>query len=93
MVIGKWLATRPRVIILDEPTKGIDVGSKAAVHETIGQLVHDGLSVILVSSELEEALGICDRLMVMSEGRVVAELERAAFSSEAVLAAASRGNT
>jgi len=93
VVIGKWLATRPRVIILDEPTKGIDVGSKAAVHETIGQLVHDGLSVILVSSELEEALGICDRLMVMSEGRVVAELERAAFSSEAVLAAASRGNT
>ena len=91
VVIGKWLATHPRVIILDEPTKGIDVGSKSAVHETIGELVKAGLSVILVTSELEEALGISDRLMVMGQGRVVAEFSRDTFSSEAVLAAASGG--
>jgi rhamnose transport system ATP-binding protein len=91
VVIGKWLATNPRVIILDEPTKGVDVGSKSAVHDTIGQLVKAGLAVILVSSELEEALGISDRLMVMAQGRVVTEFAREAFSSEAVLAAASGG--
>jgi rhamnose transport system ATP-binding protein len=91
VVIGKWLATNPRVIILDEPTKGIDVGSKSAVHETIGQLVKSGLSVILVTSELEEALGISDRLMVMAQGRIVKEFDRNSFSSEAVLAAAAGG--
>lgn len=93
VVIGKWLATKPRVIILDEPTKGIDVGSKSAVHDTIGKLVQSGLSVILVTSELEEALGISDRIMVMAHGQVVAEFARDAFSSEAVLAAAAGGAT
>ncbi len=88
VVIGKWLAIRPRIVILDEPTKGIDIGSKAAVHRTIGNLVRQGMAVILVTSELEEALGIADRLVVMARGRVVAEFEREAFSSEAVVAAA-----
>lgn len=88
VVIGKWLAVRPRIVILDEPTKGIDIGSKAAVHQTIGNLVRQGMAVILVTSELEEALGIADRLVVMGRGRVVAEFEREAFSSEAVVAAA-----
>ena len=88
MVIGKWLAIRPRIVILDEPTKGIDIGSKAAVHRMIGDLVQQGMAVILVTSELEEALGIADRLVVMARGRVVARFEREAFSSEAVIAAA-----
>ena len=88
VVIGKWLAIRPRIVILDEPTKGIDIGSKAAVHRTIGNLVQQGMAVILVTSELEEALGIADRLVVMARGRVVAQFEREAFSSEAVVAAA-----
>ena len=88
VVIGKWLAVRPRIVILDEPTKGIDIGSKAAVHQTIGNLVQQGMAVILVTSELEEALGIADRLVVMGRGRVVAEFEREAFSSEAVVTAA-----
>ena len=88
VVIGKWLAIRPRIVILDEPTKGIDIGSKAAVHRMIGDLVQQGMAVILVTSELEEALGIADRLVVMARGRVVARLEREAFSSEAVIAAA-----
>lgn len=91
VIIGKWLATQPRVIILDEPTKGIDVGSKSAVHDTIGQLVKAGLAVILVTSELDEALGISDRLMVMAQGRVAREFARADFSSEAVVAAAAKG--
>ena len=79
VVIGKWLAIRPRIVILDEPTKGIDIGSKAAVHRMIGDLAQQGMAVILVTSELEEALGIADRLVVMARGRVVARFEREAF--------------
>jgi rhamnose transport system ATP-binding protein len=71
VVIAKWLATSPRVIILDEPTKGIDIGSKAAVHAFMGELVAQGLSVIMVSSELPEILGMSDRVVVMREGRIV----------------------
>lgn len=89
VVIGKWLATQPRVIILDEPTKGIDVGSKSAVHETIGTLVQEGLAVVIVSSELEEVMGISDRIIVMARGRLVAEFERSSFSGEKIVAAAS----
>jgi rhamnose transport system ATP-binding protein len=71
VVIAKWLATLPKVIILDEPTKGIDIGSKAAVHEFMAELVAQGLSVIMVSSELPEVLGMSDRIVVMREGRMV----------------------
>ena len=74
VVIGKWLATSPRVIILDEPTKGIDVGSKAAVHAFMGELVAQGLAVIMVSSELPEILGMSDRVIVMREGRIAGAL-------------------
>ena len=90
VVIGKWLATNPDVIILDEPTKGIDVGSKAAVHEAIGRLVQEGLAVVLVSSELEEAIGISDRLVVMAQGRIVAEFARNDFDRENIAAIATR---
>ena len=75
MVIAKWLATQPRVIILDEPTKGIDIGSKAAVHEFMSELASQGLAVIMVSSEIPEIVGMSDRAIVMREGRIVAELE------------------
>ncbi|UWR31543.1 sugar ABC transporter ATP-binding protein [Sulfitobacter sp. W002] len=75
VVIAKWLATQPTVIILDEPTKGIDIGSKAAVHDFMSELASEGLSVIMVSSEIPEILGMSDRVIVMREGRVVAELE------------------
>ncbi|WP_349294701.1 sugar ABC transporter ATP-binding protein (plasmid) [Thioclava sp. 'Guangxiensis'] len=74
VVIAKWLATKPRVIILDEPTKGIDIGSKAAVHDFMSELAAEGLSVIMVSSELPEVLGMSDRVIVMREGRIAAEL-------------------
>ncbi|MCA0043535.1 sugar ABC transporter ATP-binding protein [Celeribacter litoreus] len=75
VVIAKWLATQPTVIILDEPTKGIDIGSKAAVHDFMSELASEGLSVIMVSSEIPEILGMADRVIVMREGRMVAELE------------------
>ncbi|MFG6081069.1 sugar ABC transporter ATP-binding protein [Paracoccus litorisediminis] len=73
VVIAKWLATKPRVIILDEPTKGIDIGSKAAVHDFMSELAGQGLAVIMVSSEIPEVLGMSDRVIVMREGRIAAE--------------------
>ncbi len=88
VVIGKWLATEPRVIILDEPTKGIDVGSKAAVHAFMGELTAQGLAVVMVSSELPEILGMSDRVIVLREGRVAGRFDRASFSAEALVAAA-----
>jgi rhamnose transport system ATP-binding protein len=89
VVLGKWLATFPKVIILDEPTKGIDIGSKAAVHRFISELVTRGLSVILVSSELPEVLGMADRVVVMQHGHVRRVFERGEASPERVVAAAS----
>ncbi|WP_417258466.1 sugar ABC transporter ATP-binding protein [Celeribacter sp.] len=74
VVIAKWLATQPQVIILDEPTKGIDIGSKAAVHEFMAELAAQGLSVIMVSSEIPEVIGMSDRVIVMRDGRIAAEV-------------------
>lgn len=88
VVIAKWLATQPRVIILDEPTKGIDIGSKAMVHEFMAKLAAEGLAVIMVSSEIPEILGMSDRVIVMREGRIVAELEGDAMNPEALVRAA-----
>ena len=89
VVLGKWLATAPQVIILDEPTKGIDIGSKAAVHRFISEQVGRGLAVILVSSELPEVLGMADRVVVMHHGRIRSVFSRAEATPEAVVAAAS----
>lgn len=91
VVIAKWLATNPKVIILDEPTKGIDIGSKAAVHAFMSELVQLGLSVIMVSSELPEILGMSDRILVMSEGRLVGELDRSEATPEQVVTLATGG--
>src|SRR5262249_30193188 len=93
VVIGKWLATRPQIIILDEPTKGIDVGSKAAVHPLISELVRGGMSVILVTSELPEILGVADRVVVMSKGRIVRVLARAALDARDIVTAATGATT
>jgi rhamnose transport system ATP-binding protein len=82
VVIAKWLATKPRVIILDEPTKGIDIGSKAAVHEFMGELAANGLAVIMVSSELPEILGMSDRAIVMREGRIAGTFSRDQMNAE-----------
>jgi rhamnose transport system ATP-binding protein len=88
VVLAKWLATQPEVIIIDEPTKGIDVGSKAAVHQFIGELVMQGLAVVMVSSELPEVMGLADRIIVMHQGRIRREFSRAEATTEKVAAAA-----
>lgn len=93
VVIAKWLATQPRVIILDEPTKGIDIGSKAAVHEFMGELVAQGLSVIMVSSELPEIIGMSDRIVVMREGHIVSVYDNDGSLSAETLVMAAAGIT
>jgi len=88
VVIAKWLATEPRVIILDEPTKGIDIGSKAAVHEFMSELAAKGLAIIMVSSELPEILGMSDRVIVMRDGRIAGEFDRDEMNAEVLVRAA-----
>ena len=88
VVLAKWLATGPKVLILDEPTQGIDVGSKAEVHTMIAALAQNGMAIILISSELPELLGMSDRIYVMREGDITAELAGAEATQEAVLRAA-----
>lgn len=88
VVIAKWLATKPKVIILDEPTKGIDIGSKAAVHAFMSELAAQGLSVIMVSSEIPEIMGMSDRVIVMREGRIAGRFERADLTAEKLVRAA-----
>lgn len=91
VVIAKWLATKPKVIILDEPTKGIDIGSKVAVHAFMSELVQQGLAVIMVSSELPEVMGMADRIIVMNEGLMVREFNRADATAEAIVSVATGG--
>ncbi len=91
VVIAKWLATKPKILILDEPTKGIDIGSKAAVHEFIGELAGEGLAIILVSSELPEVIGMSDSIQVMYEGKFIKRFSGTEISPEAIVNAASGG--
>jgi rhamnose transport system ATP-binding protein len=88
VVLGKWLATAPKVLIIDEPTRGIDVGTKAEVHRLMSELAGQGLAVLMISSELPEVLGMADRVLVMHEGRLVRELSRAEADEESVVRAA-----
>jgi rhamnose transport system ATP-binding protein len=88
VVLGKWLATKPKVLIIDEPTRGIDVGTKAEVHRMMSELAGQGLGILMISSELPEVLGMADRVLVMREGRVTANLDREAANSESVMFAA-----
>jgi ABC-type sugar transport system ATPase subunit len=85
VVIGKWLLIRPDLFILDEPTRGVDVGSKFDIYTYINALAASGTGVLFISSEMEELVGVCDRIAVMCGGRIAGELERAQFSSEALL--------
>jgi rhamnose transport system ATP-binding protein len=89
VVLAKWLLTAPRVLILDEPTKGIDVGSKAAVHELMGDWAQQGMAIILVSSELPEVLALSDRVLVMRRGRMAGMLDRTEADAATVLRLAS----
>src|SRR5690606_3680506 len=87
-VISKWLSANPSVLILDEPTRGVDVGAKAEIHRIIGELVAGGMAVLMISSELPEVLGVCDRVVVMRDGHASAPVERAALSEERIMALA-----
>ena len=88
VVISKWLATNPVVLILDEPTRGIDVGAKAEVHRIISELADKGMSIILISSELPEVLSLSDRILVMHEGELKADIERKDADQETIIKAA-----
>jgi rhamnose transport system ATP-binding protein len=88
VVLAKWLATKPSVLIVDEPTRGIDVGTKAEVHRLLSELAGQGIAILMISSELPEVLGMADRVLVMHEGRLTAELSRAEATEESVMNAA-----
>ena len=88
VILGKWLATEPLVLLLDEPTRGIDINAKREIYRLIDELTEQGLAVVMVSSELPEILGLSDRILVMSEGKKTAEFSRAEATEEAILTAA-----
>ena len=90
-VLARWIATRPRVLIVDEPTQGIDVGAKAEIHRLLRQLANDGLAVLMVSSDLPELLGMCDRIAVMAGGRVQAVFDGRSATEEGVMSLAAGG--
>jgi ABC-type sugar transport system ATPase subunit len=88
VVLGKWLAIRPKLLILDEPTRGIDVGAKAEVHKIIAELADAGVAILMISSELPEVLHVSDRILVLHEGRLTANLTRQEASEETIMRAA-----
>jgi L-arabinose transport system ATP-binding protein len=88
VVLGRWLARKPKVLILDEPTRGVDVGAKSEIYAVIDQLAGEGMAVLVISSELPEVIGLADRILVMQGGRIVGELDHTEASEEAVLSLA-----
>ena len=85
MALARWLATEPSLLILDEPTQGIDVGSKAEIHRLMGELAAQGLAILMISSELPEIIGMSDRVYVMHGGTIVGEIDRADATQERIL--------
>ncbi|HEY7330330.1 MAG TPA: sugar ABC transporter ATP-binding protein [Gemmataceae bacterium] len=92
VVLGKWLARQPRVLILDEPTRGVDVGAKSEIYALMDELAAAGIAIVMISSDLEEVLGMSDRVLVLHEGRLAGELPRAALSEQAIMHLATGGN-
>jgi rhamnose transport system ATP-binding protein len=88
VVLAKWLGRQPSLLIVDEPTRGIDVGTKAEVHRLLEELAAQGVAILVISSELPEVLRLADRILVMREGRLVAEFAHADASEESIVAAA-----
>jgi rhamnose transport system ATP-binding protein len=90
VVLAKWLSTEPRILILDEPTRGIDVGTKAAIHALMSELAGQGIAILMISSELPEVLGMSDRILVMREGHVTGHFTRAEATQEKIMSAATQ---
>ena len=88
VVLSKWLLTQPKVLILDEPTRGVDIGAKAEVHHLMSELAHQGIAILMISSELPEVLAMSDRILVMREGHMMGEFSREEATQEKVMAAA-----
>ena len=93
VVLAKWLHTKPEVIIMDEPTRGVDVGAKFEIYQLMRRLTEEGIAILMISSELPEILGLSDRILVMSEGRIVAELDHAEASEEKIINYATMGKS
>ncbi len=90
VLIARWLMTKPRILILDEPTRGIDVGAKAEIHKLITELAGQGVAILMISSELPEVLGMSDRVLVMHEGHMTGILDRKDANQVSVMELASR---
>ncbi|MFW6108252.1 MAG: sugar ABC transporter ATP-binding protein [bacterium] len=91
VVLARWLALRPKVLVLDEPTRGIDVGAKAEIYDLMGELARDGVGILMISSELPEVLGMSDRVLVVRQGTIVAEFDRRQATQEAIIHRATGG--
>src|SRR5207245_6431902 len=89
-IIGRWLQTQPRILLLDDPTRGVDVGAKAELYRLIDGLVRQGIGVIMTSSELPELLTVCDRILVLSDGRLTASLRRGEATEQRIMEAATK---
>ena len=85
VVLAKWLASDPEILILDEPTRGVDVGAKAEIYKIMNDLAAKGMAIIMISSEMPEIVNMCDRIVVMSEGKITGELEKEEFDQEKIL--------
>ncbi len=92
VVIAKWLATNPRILILDEPTRGVDVGAKTEIHKLMNELARSGIAIVMISSELPEVLGMSDRVLVMNGGRARVTLSREEATPDRVGAAMMSGH-
>jgi D-xylose transport system ATP-binding protein len=92
VVLGKWLMTAPKILILDEPTRGIDVGAKFEIYNIMNDLMEQGVAIIMISSELPELLGMSHRIIVISEGKLTGEFTSSEATQENVMAAATGGN-
>lgn len=93
VVIGKWMVMKPRIFLLDEPTRGIDVGAKLEIYNYINELASNRSAILFISSEMEELMGICDRILVMSQGQITAEIRREEYDQELIMKRAIGGTS
>lgn len=85
VVLAKWIAAGCKVLLVDEPTRGVDVGAKREIYEILNSLLADGLAILMVSSELPELIGTCDRICIMNHGRITGELSRDEYNEETIM--------